>query len=236
MVPTLHYADIFETAPKVHSVVTALFQRVAVAARTALNASGANILSAHACTAREASDRLRPGPWHRTGTDVAQANPCHGSQGLHPLAPAQAQQACIRIWRTPSCQAGAMGARAPGSRRPGDGRGGGSVRSRSVHAAPRPSPRRGGPGRAGRRPWRVRTLRRQRETMWGSACWTLPVPPHGAPGQRGSTATADTDRSPRVLRPAADARGRSSPPPRAGPARKGRPPGRPGPPPPAPRG
>lgn len=81
VVPTLHYADIFETPPEVLSVVTALVQRVAAATRTALNASGVNILSAHACTAREASDRLRPGPWHRTGTDVEGPNPCRGRAG-----------------------------------------------------------------------------------------------------------------------------------------------------------
>ncbi|MCX5584029.1 HIT domain-containing protein [Streptomyces erythrochromogenes] len=81
VVPTLHYADIFETPPEVLSVVTALVQRVAAATRTALNASGVNIFSAHACTAREASDRLRPGPWHRTGTDVEGPNPCRGRAG-----------------------------------------------------------------------------------------------------------------------------------------------------------
>lgn len=46
VVPTLHHADIFETPPEVLSVVTALVQRVAAATRTALNASGVNILSA----------------------------------------------------------------------------------------------------------------------------------------------------------------------------------------------
>ncbi|MGW6565904.1 HIT domain-containing protein [Streptomyces sp. NPDC054975] len=46
VVPTFHYADIFETPPDVLAVVTALVQRVAGAARTALNASGVNILSA----------------------------------------------------------------------------------------------------------------------------------------------------------------------------------------------
>ncbi|MFI1949211.1 HIT family protein [Streptomyces virginiae] len=46
VVPTLHYADIFETPPEVLYGVTALVQRVAAATRTALNASGVNILSA----------------------------------------------------------------------------------------------------------------------------------------------------------------------------------------------
>ncbi|MFG2440541.1 HIT family protein [Streptomyces sp. NPDC048508] len=46
VVPTLHYADVFETPPEVLAVTTALVQRVAEAARTALNASGVNILSA----------------------------------------------------------------------------------------------------------------------------------------------------------------------------------------------
>ncbi|WP_285530556.1 HIT family protein, partial [Streptomyces lavendulae] len=40
------YADVFETPPEVLAVTTALVQRVAEAARTALNASGVNILSA----------------------------------------------------------------------------------------------------------------------------------------------------------------------------------------------
>ncbi|MDX2396239.1 MULTISPECIES: HIT domain-containing protein [unclassified Streptomyces] len=46
VVPTLHYADLFETPPAVLAATTALVQRVAEATRTALNASGVNILSA----------------------------------------------------------------------------------------------------------------------------------------------------------------------------------------------
>ncbi|MER5562496.1 hypothetical protein CG740_37340 [Streptomyces sp. CB01201] len=46
VVPTSHYADVFETPPEVLAGTTALVQRVAEAARTALNASGVNILSA----------------------------------------------------------------------------------------------------------------------------------------------------------------------------------------------
>ncbi|MET9364592.1 HIT domain-containing protein [Streptomyces sp. NPDC006632] len=46
VVPTLHYADVFETPPEVLAMTMALVQRVAEAARTALNASGVNILSA----------------------------------------------------------------------------------------------------------------------------------------------------------------------------------------------
>ncbi|MEU8966266.1 HIT domain-containing protein [Streptomyces sp. NPDC048491] len=46
VVPTSHYADVFETRPEVLAGTTALVQRVAEAARTALNASGVNILSA----------------------------------------------------------------------------------------------------------------------------------------------------------------------------------------------
>ncbi|RSS83646.1 HIT family protein [Streptomyces sp. WAC06614] len=46
VVPTLHHADIFETPPDALAEVMALVQRVAEAARTALNASGVNILSA----------------------------------------------------------------------------------------------------------------------------------------------------------------------------------------------
>lgn len=46
VVPTRHYADVFETPPEVLALVTVLVQRVAEAARTALGASGVNILSA----------------------------------------------------------------------------------------------------------------------------------------------------------------------------------------------
>ncbi|MFF3696384.1 HIT family protein [Streptomyces sp. NPDC002221] len=46
VVPTSHYADVFETPPEVLAGTTALVQRVAEAARTALNASGVNVLSA----------------------------------------------------------------------------------------------------------------------------------------------------------------------------------------------
>ncbi|MFF4321410.1 HIT family protein [Streptomyces sp. NPDC001568] len=46
VVPTLHYADVFDTPPAILTEVTALVQRVARASRTALNASGVNILSA----------------------------------------------------------------------------------------------------------------------------------------------------------------------------------------------
>ncbi|MCX5587336.1 HIT family protein [Streptomyces erythrochromogenes] len=46
VVPTLHYADVFETPPAALAAVTALVQRVAGAARNALDASGVNILSA----------------------------------------------------------------------------------------------------------------------------------------------------------------------------------------------
>ncbi|MFJ2593064.1 HIT family protein [Streptomyces erythrochromogenes] len=46
VVPTLHFADVFETPPEVLAAVTALVQHVAGAARSALNASGVNILSA----------------------------------------------------------------------------------------------------------------------------------------------------------------------------------------------
>lgn len=46
VVPTLHYADVFETPPEALAAVTALVQRVAGAARNALDASGVNMLSA----------------------------------------------------------------------------------------------------------------------------------------------------------------------------------------------
>ncbi|MFK0050252.1 HIT family protein [Streptomyces sp. NPDC090741] len=46
VVPTLHYADVFDTPPDVLAATMALVQRVAGAMRTALNASGVNILSA----------------------------------------------------------------------------------------------------------------------------------------------------------------------------------------------
>lgn len=46
VVPTLHYADVFETPPAALAAGTALVQRVAGAARNALDASGVNILSA----------------------------------------------------------------------------------------------------------------------------------------------------------------------------------------------
>ncbi|MEU6393924.1 HIT domain-containing protein [Streptomyces sp. NPDC046939] len=46
VVPTIHYTDVFATPPEVLAAVTALVQRVAEAARTALHASGVNILSA----------------------------------------------------------------------------------------------------------------------------------------------------------------------------------------------
>ncbi|MGW2479598.1 HIT family protein [Streptomyces sp. NPDC001571] len=46
VVPTSHYADVFESPPEVLAGTTALVQRVAEAARTALNASGVNVLSA----------------------------------------------------------------------------------------------------------------------------------------------------------------------------------------------
>ncbi|OPC77839.1 hypothetical protein B4N89_36845 [Embleya scabrispora] len=46
VVPTLHYADVFDTPPAVLTEVTTLVQRVAEAARNVLNASGVNILNA----------------------------------------------------------------------------------------------------------------------------------------------------------------------------------------------
>ncbi|MEU1409715.1 HIT domain-containing protein [Streptomyces sp. NPDC005728] len=46
VVPTRHYADVFDTPPDVLAAAMALVQRVAGAMRTALGASGVNILSA----------------------------------------------------------------------------------------------------------------------------------------------------------------------------------------------
>ncbi|MFD7700859.1 HIT family protein [Streptomyces caelestis] len=46
VVPTRHYADVFDTPPDVLAATTALVQRVAGAMRAALDASGVNILSA----------------------------------------------------------------------------------------------------------------------------------------------------------------------------------------------
>ncbi|MFF4006913.1 HIT family protein [Streptomyces sp. NPDC001717] len=46
VVPTRHYAGVFDTPPAVLAEVTALVQRVAEASRTGLNASGVNVLSA----------------------------------------------------------------------------------------------------------------------------------------------------------------------------------------------
>lgn len=46
VVPVRHYADVFETPPEVLAATMALVQRVASATRTALGASGVNILSA----------------------------------------------------------------------------------------------------------------------------------------------------------------------------------------------
>ncbi|MFF3621025.1 HIT family protein [Streptomyces sp. NPDC002467] len=46
VVPTLHYAGVFDTPAAVLAEVMALVQRVAESSRTVLNASGVNILSA----------------------------------------------------------------------------------------------------------------------------------------------------------------------------------------------
>ncbi|MGW5848867.1 HIT family protein [Streptomyces sp. NPDC055254] len=46
VVPTSHYADVFATPPAVLAATMALVQRVAEATRTALDASGVNVLSA----------------------------------------------------------------------------------------------------------------------------------------------------------------------------------------------
>lgn len=46
VVPSLHYEDVFTTPPDVLVATTALVQRVAGAMRSALDASGVNILSA----------------------------------------------------------------------------------------------------------------------------------------------------------------------------------------------
>ncbi|MET9607316.1 HIT domain-containing protein [Streptomyces sp. NPDC006512] len=46
VVPTVHYAGVFDAPPAVLAEVTALVQRVAEVSRTVLNASGVNVLSA----------------------------------------------------------------------------------------------------------------------------------------------------------------------------------------------
>ncbi|MEV3993770.1 HIT domain-containing protein [Streptomyces sp. NPDC049837] len=47
VVPTRHHADLFDTPPEVLTATMTLVQRVAAAMRTALDASGVNILSAN---------------------------------------------------------------------------------------------------------------------------------------------------------------------------------------------
>ncbi|MFF8264167.1 HIT family protein [Streptomyces virginiae] len=47
VVPTVHYADVFNTPPEVLAATMSLVQRVAEATRTVLDASGVNILSAN---------------------------------------------------------------------------------------------------------------------------------------------------------------------------------------------
>ncbi|MFE0450235.1 HIT family protein [Streptomyces sp. NPDC058914] len=46
VVPTCHYGDVFDTPPEVLTATMTLVQRVAATMRTALDASGVNILSA----------------------------------------------------------------------------------------------------------------------------------------------------------------------------------------------
>ncbi|MGB8946477.1 MAG: HIT domain-containing protein [Streptomyces sp.] len=46
VIPTFHHADIFDTPPEVLADTTALVQSLAQAMRTALNATGVNILNA----------------------------------------------------------------------------------------------------------------------------------------------------------------------------------------------